>query len=723
MAERELVIRVKYEASEADQASQAFWERERHRQAAAGSGGSAGGPAGSAGRGAPGGGGSSASPPPPPPVSASGSLPGNLPPGPAGGGFDHFAAMSDPYRVRGTGPGVPIVGAATAGALAVIPPGMGATNAALPGPAGGVLATGGHPLGTWYGHGGGGALPPPAMGALPGPTSGAIVGRSGPWEVMGPGGYGGSTGGGILGGSGAIPINPRPVPPGPATPRPDAANASQGLAVMAAGLGVASEYQRGILSSEREATLYSQQMGSEAAAARTENRELAALRNMPNTAATAAQFAREADAAGISSDQWRDFQTGFQAFGGQYVGEGKKFSSEQANHLQKIVAGYAVGKKGWSGADASRLLATVMSRSKAGASNEDILGQYGQLAETMQLAPGYTGPLLGQLSEVVGESVGEGGEFNDPLGAAVLLRGESERNPRTASAYSRAVLRGLRRASGDKKLAGELGLKKGMNTFEQLEAVQHAADAAKARGEDEGQFLESHGFKEIRAFGGLRAALTYGQRGGAFDRARKEAGNRQQAAARVQAEFAEYVSGEEGRASGGAAATAAARMERGGLIDQWRRYQEHSATAVESGGEMEQGGIGAWLSHATSWAFGGRREQEVHADSVRRLQRGLESSKAGRAYLDKPYREPEWWHDEWSGGQPHAPTRREYLAKHQRGGEDRVFAEMLAELKRINQRLANEGKQIAATRPGSAAATMGPAAAVTVRQPKAGDGR
>ncbi len=680
-----MVIKVSYDATAADAASQAFWDRERQRQQQAAQASGPASPAGGAGRGASGGGqAGNAAPTPPPP-----------PPPPS------------PVSVAGGLPGMIAMGA-------------------LPGPSGGALATGGHPLGTWYGQGGGGAgaaLPPPAMGALPAPGGGAIVGRSGPWEVIGPGGYGGSSGGGIIGSSGAIPINPRPVPPGPPAPRPDVTNAAPGLAVMAAGLGVASEYQRGILSSEREATLYSQQMGSEAAAARTENRELAALRNMPNTAATAAQFAREASSAGISADQWRDFQTGFQAYGGQYVGEGKKFSSEQANHLQKIVAGYAVGKKGWSGADASRLLATVMSRSKAGASNEEILGQYGQLAETMQLAPGYTGPLLGQLSEVVGESVGEGGEFNDPLGAAVLLRGISERNPKQASAYTRAVLRGLRRARQKPDFAEALGIKPGMNIFEELTAAQGAADKARARGEDEGFFLDQHGFHDIRAFGGIRAAITYGQRGGAFDRARKEAGTRPQAAARVQAEFAEYMRSNEGQSVGASAATSAARLERGGSIDQWRRYQEHSAAAVESAGEMEHGGLGAWLSHATAWAFGGRREQEVHADSVRRLQRGLESSKAGRAYLEQPYREPEWWHDEWSGGKPHAPSRREYLAKHQRGGEDRVFAEMLAELKRINTKLEAEGRKIGATRPGSAAATMGPAAGVTIRQPGAADGR
>jgi hypothetical protein len=733
VAERDLNIRVTADTSQADAAFEAMWARERQRQAQHGQAGATGGPGPDGGGPGRRSSGSSPAPPPPappPPVAAAGGLPGNIPPVVGGVASNGVAVgnLGTPYGLpivgapaQGSSPippvvggvasngvavgnlgtpyGLPIVGAPAGGGLAVVPPGTAA--GALPGPSGGALATGGHPLGTWFTPGSGGA----AGGALPPPGGG-----SGGWTVTGP----------------PPPPGARPAPPGgqvvgwAQSPH----SGREGVAVAAAGLGGAEAYQRGILASEREATVYSQQLGAEAAKARTENRELAALRGLPNTAATAAQIAREAGTAGLSADQWRDFQTGFQAYGGQYAGEGKKFSSEQATELQRIVAGYAVGKKGWSGADASRLLATVMSRSKAGASNEDILGQYGQLAEVMQLAPGYTGPLLGQLSEVVGETVGEGGEFSDPLGAATLLRGESERNPRQASAYTRAVIRGLRRAQGDPKAARELGLKRGMDTFQQLEAVQHAADAARARGEDEGLFLETHGFKEIRQFGGIRAALTYGQRGGAFDRARKEAGTPAEAAARVRREFGEYVSGEEGQSAGGGAATAAARVERGGPIDAWRRYQEHSAAAVESAGEMERGGVGAWLSHATAWAFGGRREQEIHADSVRRLQQSLESSKAGRAYLAQPYRPGEWYDSPLPGVvAPRALSRREYLEHHRRGGEDRVFAEMLAELKRINERLSNEGKRIAATRPGSAAATMGPAAGVTVRQPGAADGR
>ena len=99
---------------------------------------------------------------------------------------------------------------------------------------------------------------------------------------------------------------------------------------------------------------------------------------------------------------------------------GNRVTAEQSQTLQKEVAGFAVGSRGWSGADASRLLGTVISKSKDGTSNEEILGQYGQLAQVMQLAPGYTGPLLGQLCEVVARAWSKTGTSSDSLDAAVL---------------------------------------------------------------------------------------------------------------------------------------------------------------------------------------------------------------------------------------------------------------------------------------------------------------
>ena len=453
----------------------------------------------------------------------------------AGGGGGFAGQPGAGLVAGGFGAGVPLAGAPGAG---------------LPAPAGPWVQPPGGPRvapnGVWVGNlngGGGGGVPivgapggglpapaaaamggPAPMAALPPPGGGGLamgpqIGQFAGQQIFAPA-AGGAGGGGAAPAvaGGGIPITPTPIPGAP-PPGPEfggGLTAAGGMAATA-GLDAVRRLRDAEIQSQREAAQRFDDVNALAARAREANREIAALRGLPNTAQTAAQLAQEAGNVGIGEAEWRSFQTGYQAYAGQYVGT--KISAEQSDELQRRVAGFAVGSRGWNGADASRLLGTIISKSAPGASTDEIMGQYGQLAQVMQLAPGYTGPLLGQLSEVVGEAVGPNGEFGDALDAAVLLRGVSERNPRTASAYTRAVLRGLRRVRGNEGMMQELGITRGMDTFEQLEAVQRAADRATARGEDEGQFLESHGFSEIRMYGGIRTALDSGLRGGGFARA------------------------------------------------------------------------------------------------------------------------------------------------------------------------------------------------------------
>jgi hypothetical protein len=707
-----LRIVVEYDASQADAAAQAFWDRERARQqqaAGAGPGGAPGGGAAAGGGtipvaqagGLPGMAGAFAALPTPQPMAAAGVLPGNMV------GLAALGQMGQAAAGGGILPG-----------MMIPPPAIGA--AAQLGGAGG----------------------PGAMAALPAPAMGGALRQIGTYQ--GQQILAATSGGGMgaLPPGGGIPISPTPMPGQPGA-APGAAGGGMprggGLMLAAAGLGIAKELQDAGLESRNEARGYLDSLDDQAARARTANREIAALRQLPNTAATAAMMAQEAAGAGLSADQWRDFQEGFQAYAGQYVGEGEGFKIDpaQAQRLQQAVAGFGVGSRGWRGSDASRLLGTVISKAKKGASDEEILGQYSQLAQVMQLAPGYTGPLLGQLSEVVGESVGEGSEFGDALDAAVLLRGVSERNPASASAYTRALLRGLRgvRMSEGKKNDNfaALGFTHDMNVWQQIEQVQKAADEARARGEDEGEFLSAHGFAEIRQYGGIRTALNSGLRGGGFERARREAGDRMEMAERLRSEFRSYVdSSEEGGYTSDKAALQAAQLGRAAREQEWQKFKRRAAVAVASSGEIEssESDINAFITgHGGSGMS--RAQQEAHAEAARQLHMALEGSEAGRRYLAQPYRAPNNW--SWSdsplpGILPGVvrETRADYLTNHARDGEEKYFIEMALALKEIRsdirrqtEMMQREAGRRAAVGAGAGAGIYG----ITVQMPGARDGR
>ena len=293
-------------------------------------------------------------------------------------------------------------------------------------------------------------------------------------QIFGPGGGGLAAGGGAAG-SGGIPITPRVAPGQPGAPG-GSGGAAGGNAMPAALAGTAvalGGLQAGVeagAQSQGEANQHIGEITAEMERTRASQREIAALRGEAPTGAFAAQMAREAAGAGISPDQYQQFQTGVQAYAGQF--RGTKFDPAQFDRLQQKVASYAVGSKGLAPSDSARLLGTLMDKAKPGASDEEIMSQYAKSMSVMQLAPGYTGPLLGQLSEVAGEAVGPNGDFSNVTDASILLRGVAQRNPAQASAYTRALLRGLREARMSPKESKALGITKGMNTFEQIEAVQ-----------------------------------------------------------------------------------------------------------------------------------------------------------------------------------------------------------------------------------------------------------
>jgi hypothetical protein len=445
----------------------------------------------------------------------------------------------------------------------------------------------------------------------------------------------------------------------------------------------AREAMQAVARSVEEARGHIKGMVDEMERARTESKELAALRGEKATAGFTAQLAREAAGAGLDTGKYNEFQLGFQAYTGQYVGKseatkkelaagGQKMNKEQAEQLQQRVASYSVGARGLSADDSAKLLGTVVAKSQAGASNDQIMSEYAKLMKIMELAPGKTSPLIGQLAEVGMESVGPEGDFTNLQQAGYLTRVMAQRNPMEASTYSRAMLRGLRDIGGDESKRNELGITRDMDVMQQLEQINVKAQQHVAGGGKEGEFIQKY-FPEIREWGAVKTALNEGLRGGGFQRAQDEAASVNETTA--QAETVRYQGGREGIAARQRSELQATDRERAGKYEALRQIQRDQAIALHGSGELElpENVMNSILTGSGSLTgMGGRDLQQVNKLTATRLNQGLEGYAEGRQYLVDKYGT-----DKMGGGREPGKIR------------DTTPEAQMAEAARLLERLAN----------------------------------
>lgn len=417
-----------------------------------------------------------------------------------------------------------------------------------------------------------------------------------------------------------------------------------GAAAMAAIGAAAMATMKAVAESAQQAREYIKGMTDEMEQARKAAKEIAALRGQSATAGFTANMAREAASAGVDVENYKEFATAWEQEAGQYVGaegatpeqlakEGKRIAKDQALELQKRVAGYAMGARGLTAEDSAKALGLVVAKSRAGASNDEIMGNYAKLMKVAELAPGKTAAGLGQITELGMENVGPEGDMKSVLEAAYMYRVMAQRNPAEGATYGRALLRGLREIRMDSKKSAELGIKKGMSVNEQMLAIDEALKRHTAAGGDQGEFLSKY-FKDIREWGGAQTYINEGIRGGGFLRSAAEAASVNEVTAA--AETNRFKQSQEGRAATDRSEEIAIARERAGKYVELRHIQSEARKAIVTGGEMEipEAAVGAFLTRTgEAWNLGGRFEQAERAETARMLRERLVSSHEGRQWL------------------------------------------------------------------------------------------
>jgi hypothetical protein len=427
-----------------------------------------------------------------------------------------------------------------------------------------------------------------------------------------------------------------------------AAGGVQGIAKAYVALRVASEFGNALnavmqasAKSTEEARSHMVGLVQQMEQARTAAKEIAQLEGKSPTAMYTAQQARDAANVGADVGDYQQGKLAFQAFAGQYLGkenatdderaqEAKegRISFEESQELQRLVA-TNTGAQGLKQDQSARLAGTIISKRKPGATAQDMALQHRRLTEALKLAPGYTGPLMDQLNEVVQEAVGEGGDFREVEDAAVMMRVVAERGPQEASAYTRGMLRELREIRTSPEKMEELGLTKDMDVFQQVEQVgKRAAENEAETGEKQSDYIGKH-FKDARAFGGVRTAIQSGIKGGAINRARADIAKiTPETLAR---ENKGYLASQEGQAAKFRSEDKAIELEaasRAVALQPWKHRAHQDLIASRELEESESVG-GAFLTReGEQLGFGDRKTQLERSLTAQSLEKRLEDMAA-----------------------------------------------------------------------------------------------
>jgi hypothetical protein len=379
---------------------------------------------------------------------------------------------------------------------------------------------------------------------------------------------------------------------------------------------------------------------------RTVARELLALRGEQPTPSNVAAIGFRAAAAGRSFEEQHAFELELEAQAGTYIGGPQQLISREAMEaFGAEVSPYMAGR-GVKGKEQAELTGALLSVMKPDVTTGEIdtkmLGDMmAKVLKTIERAPGRTGPELRQFMEVLQEEIQPGDPMQKILDLATVFRAETVRNPRTASAYTRALFRGLREARAKPETAQELGLKPGMDTFQELAAVETAMNRwlPQHPGMTQADFIGEY-FKEARKYGSTMTAVRRGLGpGGVFERSQAEMATVDMETIRREGKTS--LQDPEGRRQAGLAALAATKAQNAGRFAYARQVELDARLAVATSRELEKSEpwYAALATYAPSWLGGRTREEQETAFIMdQTITRKLMGSQRGRDYVRRQFR-------------------------------------------------------------------------------------
>lgn len=239
--------------------------------------------------------------------------------------------------------------------------------------------------------------------------------------------------------------------------------------------------------------------------------QIAALKGEQNqTKFTLAQVS-EAQAAGLTPQEWIQAQEQFQSVAGAYLeGPAARMDQKQGAAYEQKIASFAKAR-GMAQDEAQGLGGALLQFSAGKQTPEDLMKRYGKVYKTLERAPSKAIKLLPQMSRVMSQGF-------SPEEASQALAIMSEAMPGEEETGVENTMRAITAA----RLKGKgerLGVKKGMSPMQQIEAASRALRAMEQQGVDIDELMKEFA-PDARERRGILGFMNKGVTEGGFERVR-----------------------------------------------------------------------------------------------------------------------------------------------------------------------------------------------------------
>jgi hypothetical protein len=239
--------------------------------------------------------------------------------------------------------------------------------------------------------------------------------------------------------------------------------------------------------------------------------QVAALRGAKNQTGLTLEQVSQAQQAGLMPEAWRKAQEEFQSRAGAYLeGNQARLTRAQGREYQARIAAFAQAR-GITPSEAMALGGGLLQFSEGPQDVQGLMARYGKLFKTLERAPTPVNQLLPQMSRIMSQGF-------SPEEAAQALAITSEAMPGEEEVGVEAAMRAITNARMAGK-GGQLGLREGMGSMEQLEAAARTLQQRRAAGEDVDKLMAEFA-PDIRERRGLLAFMNRGVQAGGFERVR-----------------------------------------------------------------------------------------------------------------------------------------------------------------------------------------------------------
>jgi hypothetical protein len=355
----------------------------------------------------------------------------------------------------------------------------------------------------------------------------------------------------------------------------------------AAGLSGVGAALGGIADRSRQTADYMHGISAEFKQLQAELQQVAALTGKSNSNEFTVAQAKAAAAAGLKPAEFVRAQEEFQSRAGAYVGDAEnpiaKLNTQQGEQFQAQLATFAKAR-GIAPSEIMSLGGGLLQNAKGPTTPDELMKQLGGVFQTLEKAPTPVAQLLPQMSRLMSQNFSP-----DKAAQSLAIMSEAmpgEEQTGVENTY-KALLEAQLKGKGD-----TLGLAKGMNPAQMIEAGSRTLAAKAANGEDLDKLLSDYA-PDIRERRGILGFINRGVNAKGFERTQGYLDNTP--ADFVKRSINDYMGSDAGQRARNDAELAAAQAEQAAKLAPVENVREKARVQLTKEGRFAQNGWLDWF--------------------------------------------------------------------------------------------------------------------------------